>query len=314
MRIRRAVIGIDFGAPSIAAARWAVHHFIPEEDAELLLMHVLPVGEPAPETGADAAAMAAARARALEQLRALRATLGVARIRVAVRMGEPAVELAEAAYRSRADLLVVGKRSVRHGPWSRLGDTADRLAFVTSVPVLLVTGPRDVRPRRLLVALDGAADPSLLRWTSHLAERFAARVTAIHVERTPARRIQRSFAAIAAHAHEPAGEDAAIAPWQEEGRWLGMLAAAGIDVGKTSVELRQGDPARQILAEAERERSELIVIGHHGEAHLRHAVLGSVARAVLRGAKCPVLLVTDPLDEIVESDERTNVAAAGPRE
>jgi nucleotide-binding universal stress UspA family protein len=259
MRIRRAVIGIDFGAPSIAAARWAVHHFIAGEGAELLLMHVLPVGDPAPETEGDADAMATARVRALEQLRALRATLGVARIRVAVRMGEPAVELAEAAFRSRADLLVVGKRSVRHGPWSRLGDTADRLAFVTSVPVLLVTGPRDVRPRRVLVALDADADPSLLRWTAHLAERFSARVTAIHVERTPARRIQRSLAAVAAHAHAP------------------------------------------------------VVIGHHGEAHVRHAVLGSVARAVLRGAKCPVLLVTDPLDELVESGERTDAVAAGRR-
>ena len=317
MRIRRAVIGIDFGAPSIAAAKWALHHFLPDADVELVLVHVVPIPEPAPATdGAQSAATVladTARAGARERLRAVADTLGASRVRVEVRVGDPAAELAAAARRDEADLLLVGKRSVRHGDWARLGDTATSLASLTPVPLLLVTGARDVRPRRLLVALDAKADSSLLRWTKLLAEEFGARVTAVHVERAPARRIKRSLAAIGAHrAPAPTAPDVGDA-WHEESRWLGELATAGIDRAKAQVELRSGDAAREILATAERLGSELILVGHHGDARVRHALLGSVARGVLRGARCPVLLVIEPTDEIVEGEPTAPTPTRGTR-
>ncbi|HEY9480241.1 MAG TPA: universal stress protein, partial [Gemmatimonadaceae bacterium] len=40
MQLNRVLVGIDFSAPSLAAARWVAEHFAPR--AELVLIHVIP--------------------------------------------------------------------------------------------------------------------------------------------------------------------------------------------------------------------------------------------------------------------------------
>ncbi|HEX5580127.1 MAG TPA: universal stress protein, partial [Gemmatimonadaceae bacterium] len=46
LRIGRVLVAVDFGTPSLAAARWVARHLAP--DAEVVLAHVLPVpGVPA---------------------------------------------------------------------------------------------------------------------------------------------------------------------------------------------------------------------------------------------------------------------------
>jgi nucleotide-binding universal stress UspA family protein len=55
-----------------------------------------------------------------------------------------------------------------------------------------------------------------------------------------------------------------------------------------------GDPANAIVEAAEQERADLIVIGTHGRTGLTRLLMGSVAEAVVRKAKCPVLTVKHP--------------------
>ena len=55
-----------------------------------------------------------------------------------------------------------------------------------------------------------------------------------------------------------------------------------------------GSPASEILTVAEMEAAELIIMGSHGRRGLSRLVLGSVAEAVARSAKCPVLIVKSP--------------------
>jgi nucleotide-binding universal stress UspA family protein len=52
-----------------------------------------------------------------------------------------------------------------------------------------------------------------------------------------------------------------------------------------------GDPAAEILACAKKERACLIAMSTHGRSGLRRALFGSVAEAVVRRARLPVLLV-----------------------
>ena len=61
-------------------------------------------------------------------------------------------------------------------------------------------------------------------------------------------------------------------------------------VGYT-VSVCQGDPAREIVDSAERERIQLIVIATHGLTGWQHLVFGSVAEKVVRTSRCPVLTV-----------------------
>ena len=58
---------------------------------------------------------------------------------------------------------------------------------------------------------------------------------------------------------------------------------------ETRVEL--GVPAEKILAFAEKEKIDLIVMGAHGRTGLERAIFGSVANKVVKSAPCPVLTV-----------------------
>jgi nucleotide-binding universal stress UspA family protein len=58
--------------------------------------------------------------------------------------------------------------------------------------------------------------------------------------------------------------------------------------------LLEGDPATTIVQTAEDENADFIVIGTHGRTGLTRLLMGSVAEAVVRRAKCPVLTIKQP--------------------
>ncbi len=66
------------------------------------------------------------------------------------------------------------------------------------------------------------------------------------------------------------------------------LAAEGFSV---SAILAKGDPAKEILAAAEREGCDLIAMATHGHGPIPDLVLGSVASAVRHKTGVPVLMV-----------------------
>jgi universal stress protein A len=68
------------------------------------------------------------------------------------------------------------------------------------------------------------------------------------------------------------------------------VAALEPGVSVTAV-IEAGLAAPTIVAYAGTQRIDLIVIGTHGRTGLSHALLGSVAEAVVRRAPCPVLTV-----------------------
>ena len=59
--------------------------------------------------------------------------------------------------------------------------------------------------------------------------------------------------------------------------------------------LRQGEPAEEILRAAEERDCDFIVLRTHGRSGLGRVLMGSVAEAVLRGSRCPVLMVKGPI-------------------
>jgi nucleotide-binding universal stress UspA family protein len=58
--------------------------------------------------------------------------------------------------------------------------------------------------------------------------------------------------------------------------------------------LRGGFPADSILDSAQTLSCDLIVMGTHGRRGISHTISGSVAEAVLRKARCPVIAVRSP--------------------
>jgi nucleotide-binding universal stress UspA family protein len=65
----------------------------------------------------------------------------------------------------------------------------------------------------------------------------------------------------------------------------------GVDGISCEKWLLQGTPWRSIVALAERENVDLIVLGTHGRTGLLRVLMGSVAEAIVRHATCPVLTI-----------------------
>ena len=73
-----------------------------------------------------------------------------------------------------------------------------------------------------------------------------------------------------------------------------LQEALGIDLPEADrllLATRLGPIDAQIIAYADEQSIDLIVIGTHGRRGIAHALLGSVAEAVVRKASCPVLTV-----------------------
>jgi nucleotide-binding universal stress UspA family protein len=73
--------------------------------------------------------------------------------------------------------------------------------------------------------------------------------------------------------------------------WVGKARAEGLSARAV---VRTGVPHQEIVAVAQDERADLIVIGTTGRGGINRALLGSVADRVVRLAPCPVLTVREP--------------------
>jgi nucleotide-binding universal stress UspA family protein len=86
--------------------------------------------------------------------------------------------------------------------------------------------------------------------------------------------------------------------WAAEVEVTRLLANAAAAIGPdvpVTVSGAGGDPADEILRYAARHAIDLIVVGTHGHTGVSRILLGSVAERVVRGARCPVLVVPAPV-------------------
>jgi nucleotide-binding universal stress UspA family protein len=240
---------------------------------------------------------AAARDHAETQLAKLSATLGDASPRTEIRVGKPHEEIARAARDLGADLIVVGPHGARGGRTKFLGTTAERLVRVSPVPILVATNPPEGDPRNILVPVDDAPiTPALLGEVRSLAEDFDAHVSLVHVWSNA------SYSHVASMAHiTSAYEDEAQRAIDEdlrnaEKQWLAEAARAGLPSERVSAIVTYGSAGDATLTLAAERHVDLIVMGRRGAGLIAPALLGSTVGTVLHGARCPVLVITDPSD------------------
>ena len=78
------------------------------------------------------------------------------------------------------------------------------------------------------------------------------------------------------------------------GRFLNENFAELLSLVEVRQKVEIGSPATNIVDEAEREQSDLIVMSTHGRTGLAHVLMGSVTEQVVRNASCPVFSVHPP--------------------
>ena len=148
---------------------------------------------------------------------------------------------------------------------------------------------------RIAVAVDGSPTSSLgLATAIQLAHDQQAELVILHV-------IGDALPSVAAESDAtlPRAYREAIAARLREhgGKILAKAQAAAkkaqVNARSSLVVMRARTVAEAIVAEARKQRAELIVLGTHGRRGLRRMVMGSDAEEVVREARVPVMLVRD---------------------
>lgn len=139
--------------------------------------------------------------------------------------------------------------------------------------------------RSILCAVDfGPQSRAALRSALDLARREGGHVTALHVGNL----LFETRAAATGYDTERLRASTLA----ELRRFVGRLAKGSrVRSGTWSVETLNDRPAEGILAFARSSKADLIVMGTHGRRGSAKLLLGSVAKAVLRRARVPVLVV-----------------------
>jgi universal stress protein E len=267
------LVGVDWLDPCQAAVSRAVN--LPLAiDARVTLFHVIhrelglsPLLQSLAEQDAPRLLEEAA-----ERARQLASDLGASvRVETAFCNGLPFIEVVREARARSADLIVVGRHSKRSLSEALIGTTAERVFRKTGTAVLIVgepTGPtRPILPyRRALVAVD-------MSETCRRAVALGLRVLDASVETVDI------VHAVEAVEHVVAAKEAVTA----------MLAATS-SAKRWNLAVEVGDPRKVILDVASHRGCELVVLGTHGRTALAQMLVGSVAEAVVRNARCDVLV------------------------
>ncbi len=146
--------------------------------------------------------------------------------------------------------------------------------------------PTRVRIERVLCPTDlSAFSDRAMKRALALARWFEARLTVLHV-------IPRTTWAAGGGDYLAMSVDLLRAQREQAERDLSKalepLLAEGVPI---ETRIREGDPAREIRAEAEALAADLVVMGTHGRSGFERLLLGSVAEKLLRTAPCPVLTI-----------------------
>jgi len=223
-------------------------------------------------------------------------------------IGHPAEAIAARARAIEADLIVVGSRC--RGPLaaSILGSVSAGVIDRAPCPVLVA---RHAQTERIVLADDGSpgaatAAAFLDRWPI-FGENALRIVTVVDVGRplSTAGEAPSIYSAAERLYLESLEDERAHAQDTADARARAITVRPS--VVKTSI--REGDAAEEILDAAAEFAADLIVMGSRGQTGIARFFAGSVARRVLLGAKCSVLVARGSA-KLVRDHDRLDALSA----
>lgn len=206
--------------------------------------------------------------------------------------GSPAFAIPSDARAWKPDLTVVGSRG--HGPveTALLGSVSSAVVDHAEKPVLVARGDH---VRSILLAEDGspagiAARDLVLGWSAFAG--IPVRVVGVVDVAAPWRSgIAPTMFSASMDLYTEMISNSRETYSQVVASTVATLQAAG----RTAAgELREGDPADQLVHAVHDMAGDLIVIGSRGHTGVSRIVLGSVAHSVLLHSRCSVLIVKQP--------------------
>jgi nucleotide-binding universal stress UspA family protein len=301
--VRSLLVPLD-GTPQAACALAPARHIADATHASMVLLRV------AEEAGSRSAYQCRTYLEPIaDELR----QAGL-RVEIAVRQGEPAMEIVLEQRERGSNLVVMATHARSNRSLGVLMSVAERLLAQSSVPLLLVR-PGGVRTSRLetfVVPVDGSPGSTLgLAAAVGLARATRARIVLVQVVVPFSSEVMRveSPALTLGEPVDPAWQVSAVSAARTYVDGLvSWLQQAGIEArGRVSV----GQVAEEITRCASDVDANLVVMSTHALKWPTQAYIGSAANAVLRVGDRPVLLVRrEPSAGDVEDGPAASARAA----
>ncbi len=288
------VVGVDGSAAALHAVEWAAHEAA-RRHRPLLLVSCYSVpfyGEPglfgsyAIENQVEAIKvehegfvhLAAKRAAELEPYLSVRSV---------VVLGSPAITLAQ--YITPGSELVVGSTGHSGKLADVVGSTATAVCHHVSNPVVVVPAASSKRGRsmkKIVVGTDGSpAALDAVSWAYDEARMAHAELVVLHSWEYP----YTDGTDGASDFRKKMRHDAAA---QLDADAAALATRASADGVKVVTRLIEKLPAQALIDEAA--DADLVVVGSRGRGGLSSMLLGSVSRAVVQHAPCPVAVIRHP--------------------
>jgi len=198
------------------------------------------------------------------------------------------------------DLTVIGAKGRGTAGEVGLGPVASRVAEHALGPVLIARAMKSEPGNfRVLAAVDGStASLHAIETLGELFDLTSAEVCLMHVVETPWVELAPEEEWVTYSEEDK--ENSESGTWEQElvreGETILEQARDALRPHRVSTVTRseQGNPANEILSEAERGQYDLIVLGATGVRDLKHQMLGSVSSKIAWNAPCSVLIVREP--------------------
>lgn len=190
----------------------------------------------------------------------------------------------DAVRRVNAGMLVIGFRS-----HALRRSSSEKLIKGLEMPILVVRGKKAEDARigsmkigRILCPVDFSdISAKALKTASEIGKLFSSHLEVVHI--LPSHVIRERVA-------EGQYKDDVMKELLMAARdkLRGFLQTAGVGIEGI---VREGEPAREIVASSEEEDIDLIVLGARGHSLIKGILVGSVTDSVLKSSPCPVLLI-----------------------
>jgi len=272
-----------------------------QHGAQLVAVHVIedfPNDDGHLPASLDAAALA--RMIAKQRTGHLETLLNAAKVppSLIVEAGKPHAVIERLAATYKADLLVIGPGIAKNLRERVFGSTADRVIRSAPCPILVVRSTSPAPYRHIAIGVDFSEyAKAAARHAAHLVPDASREL--LHTVEIPLGFEQAMLKAGTPQAEIEHYRKAKVRAARTE--LIQLYGDAGRLPKGTRIKVQYGDAAAALLRASWQRGTDLIAVGTQGANAVSQHLLGSVARKVLSGARCDVLVI--PASALCRRDE-----------
>jgi nucleotide-binding universal stress UspA family protein len=200
-------------------------------------------------------------------------------IKTVLEEGDPFIKIVDTALSENCDLIVLGRKKELGLMGKLLGANVARTIGQAPIDILVIPEGSNLSFNKILVPIDGSIYSEIaLKKACKIAQTFFSELFILSVVDIPVE-ISAEYPDLRERVYSKA-----------KNILEGAQKLAENLCKKVETDIREGDPAEEILSFIKEKGIETVVIGSHGKTGMKRLLMGSVAEKVLTFASIPILV------------------------